>query len=141
VAELDGLGPALARIVAEGASAPGRICRACLAVLPVTRAAVTVMTSADRQEPVRASDDVASHLDEMQFSLGEGRCVEAFTAGRPVLMTDLAELSGHRWPMFADAAAADGPGAVRAAAAGRRDRSSACSTFIGTNQACWHPTS
>jgi putative methionine-R-sulfoxide reductase with GAF domain len=105
VVELGGLGPALARIVAEGGvAAPGRICQACLAVLPVTRAAVTVMTSADRQEPVWASDDVASHLDELQFSLGEGPCVEAFTEGRPVLVPDLAELTGHRWPMFADAA-------------------------------------
>jgi putative methionine-R-sulfoxide reductase with GAF domain len=105
VVELGGLGPALARIVAEGGvAAPGRICRACLAVLPVTRAAVTVMTSADRQEPVWASDDVASHLDELQFSLGEGPCVEAFTEGRPVLVPDLAKLTGHRWPMFADAA-------------------------------------
>jgi hypothetical protein len=47
---------------------------------------------------------VASHLDELQFSLGEGPCVEAFTEGRPVLVPDLAELTGHRWPMFADAA-------------------------------------
>ena len=103
--EPDGLGPALARIVAQGgASAPGRICRACLAVLPVTRAAVTVMAGADRQEPIWASDEVAIHLDQMQFSLGEGPCVEAFTEGRPVLVPDLAELGGHRWPMFADAA-------------------------------------
>jgi GAF domain-containing protein len=104
VVEPGGLGPALARIVAEGGvAAPGRICRACLAVLPVTRAAVTVMASADRQEPIWASDEVASHLDEMQFSLGEGPCVEAFTAGRPVLVPNLAELGGHRWPMFANA--------------------------------------
>jgi hypothetical protein len=105
MAELDGLARALARIVAEGGpSAPGRICRACLAVLPVTRAAVTVMAGADRQEPIWASDEVAGHLDEMQFRLGEGPCVEAFTAGRPVLVPDLAELSDHRWPVFAAAA-------------------------------------
>jgi GAF domain len=105
VAEPDGLGPALARIVAEGgASAPGRICRACLAVLPVTRAAVTVMAGVDRQEPIWASDGVASHLDEMQFRLGEGPCVEAFTERRPVLVPDLAALGDHRWPMFAGAA-------------------------------------
>jgi hypothetical protein len=105
MAELDGLALALARIVAEGgASAPGRICRACLAVLPVTRAAVTVMAGADRQEPIWASDEIASHLDEMQFRLGEGPCVEAFTEGRPVLVPDLAELRGHRWPVFAAAA-------------------------------------
>jgi hypothetical protein len=105
VAEPAGLGPALARIVAEGGpSAPARICRACLAVLPVTRAAVTVMAGADRQEPIWASDGVASHLDEMQFSLGEGPCVEAFTERRPVLVPDLAALGDHRWPMFAAAA-------------------------------------
>jgi hypothetical protein len=105
MAELDGLARALARIVAEGGpSAPGRICRACLAVLPVTRAAVTVMASADRQEPIWASDEVAGHLDEVQFSLGEGPCVEAFTEGRPVLVPDLAALVDSRWPMFAAAA-------------------------------------
>ena len=87
-----------------GAAAPGRICEACLAALPVTRAAVTMMASADRQEPIWASDDVAGDLDELQFSLGEGPCVEAFTEGRPVLVPDLAELTGHRWPMFAAAA-------------------------------------
>jgi len=104
-AELAGLARALAGIVAEGgASAPGRICQACLAVLPVTRAAVTVMAGVDRQEPIWASDEVASHLDALQFGLGEGPCVEAFSEGHPVLVADLAEFTARRWPMFADAA-------------------------------------
>jgi GAF domain-containing protein len=105
VVDVAGLDQALARIVGEGgAAAPGQICRACLAVLPVTRAAVTLMTSADCQEPIWASDEVASHLDSLQFGLGEGPCVEAFTEGRPVLVPDIDQLTDHRWPMFADAA-------------------------------------
>jgi hypothetical protein len=95
----------LAEIVAEGGTAaPRRICEACIAVLPVSRAAVTMMAGPDRQEPVFASDSIAAHLDELQFRLGEGPCVEAFTDRRPVLVPDLAEVSGSRWPVFAAAA-------------------------------------
>ncbi|WP_214369266.1 GAF domain-containing protein [Pseudonocardia sp. H11422] len=46
---------------------------------------------------------MARDLDELQFSLGEGPCVEAFTERRPVLVADLAALTDHRWPMVAAA--------------------------------------
>ena len=95
----------LAEIVADGGTAaPRRICEACIALLPVSRAAVTMMAGPDRQEPIFATDEVAAHLDEMQFRLGEGPCVEAFTERRPVLVPDLAELTDSRWPVFAAAA-------------------------------------
>jgi hypothetical protein len=95
----------LAEIVAEGGTtAPQRICEACISMLPVSRAAVTMMAGPDRQEPIFASDDIAAHLDEMQFRLGEGPCVEAFTERRPVLVPDLAEHTDNRWPVFAAAA-------------------------------------
>jgi hypothetical protein len=105
VAEPAGLTQMLAEIVAEGGTAaPQRICEACIATLPVSRAAVTMMAGPDRQEPVFASDAIAAHLDEMQFRLGEGPCVEAFTERRPVLVPDLAELTDSRWPIFTAAA-------------------------------------
>ncbi len=63
-----------------------------------------MMAGPDRQEPIFASDAIAAHLDEMQFRLGEGPCVEAFTERRPVLVPDLAEVSDSRWPVFAAAA-------------------------------------
>jgi GAF domain-containing protein len=101
----DGLTQMLAEIVAEGGrAAPQRICEACIAMLPVSRAAVTMMAGPDRQEPIYASDATAAHLDEMQFRLGEGPCVEASTEGRPVLVPDLAEVTDSRWPIFAAAA-------------------------------------
>jgi hypothetical protein len=105
VAEAAGLAQMLAEIVAEGGTAaPRRICEACIAMLPVSRAAVTMMAGPDRQEPIFASDAIAAHLDEMQFRLGEGPCIEAITQRRPVLVPDLAELADSRWPVFAAAA-------------------------------------
>src|SRR2546429_7438568 len=44
--------------------------------LPICGAAITLMTGPDAQEPVYASDAVVSRLDALQFSLGEGPCVE-----------------------------------------------------------------
>lgn len=92
---------ALASIVAEGGdSAPLRVCQACVRELPVDGVAITLMTDADHQEPICASDQVASEIEELQFSLGEGPCLEAFGSGRPVLIPDLADTVDHRWPMF-----------------------------------------
>ena len=91
-------------VVAGGTDAPQRICEACVAALPVDRAALTLMSGADRQQPLWASDTVARALDELQFSLGEGPCVEAFVGRRPVLVPDLTETGDDRWPMFAAAA-------------------------------------
>jgi GAF domain-containing protein len=59
---------------------------------------------ADQQEPLWASDEVARKLDDLQFSLGEGPCVEAFVDRRPVLVADLTEHAHSRWPVFATAA-------------------------------------
>jgi len=103
--ELQALEQVLSEIVAEGgADAPRRICEACVAALPLDRAALTLMTKADQQEPLWASDDVARELDELQFSLGEGPCVEAFVSRRPVLVADLTEHGHALWPVFAAAA-------------------------------------
>jgi GAF domain-containing protein len=43
-------------------------------------------------------------LEELQFSLGEGACVEAAVTGRPVLVADLHDTTEvSRWPIFAAA--------------------------------------
>jgi hypothetical protein len=103
--ELVALERLLGDIVAEGgADAPQRICEACVATLPLDRAALTLMTRPDQQEPLWATDDVARELDELQFSLGEGPCMQAFLDRRPVLVADLAEQGHFPWPVFAAAA-------------------------------------
>ncbi|WP_433786444.1 GAF domain-containing protein [Actinomycetospora sp. CA-101289] len=103
------LSQALAAAVASNdPDAPLAVCRACVAWLPVTGAALTVMAGPDRQEPVCATDDVSARIDELQFSLGDGPCVESFSTGRAVLVPDIADPHERRWPVFAAAAADTG---------------------------------
>jgi hypothetical protein len=97
----DALTRTLTSILVEGGDeAPLRICRACVTELPVDGAAITLMTAVGHQELVCASDRVVSQIDELQFRLGEGPCVEAFASGCPVLIPDVNDTIDQRWPMF-----------------------------------------
>ncbi len=103
------LSQALTTAVASGApDAPLAVCRACVAWLPMTGAAITMMASPESQELVCATDDAAARIDELQFSLGDGPCVESFTTGRAVLVPDITDPSDHRWPVFTTAVAETG---------------------------------
>ena len=89
----------------SGVYAVGRVCRACVRLLPLDGAAVSVMAAAGHREIVYASDAVSAALAELQFSLGEGPCFEAYVLGGPVLVPDLAAGLPPAWPMFAAEAA------------------------------------
>ena len=102
--EQPGFEQGLAAALAEGgARAAQRICELCVGALPVTGASITAMLSPHLQNPVWASDEVAARIDELQFRLSEGPCVEAFTSGAPVLVADIAEGVHDKWPVFAAA--------------------------------------
>jgi hypothetical protein len=105
VDDLPGFETALTSLVLDaGPEAPRRIVELCLERLPLTGAGVTVMSDADHQQPVWASDAVAARIDELQFRLAEGPCVEAFTMRRSVIVADISDTRDGRWPMFAAAA-------------------------------------
>ncbi|MBW0101300.1 GAF domain-containing protein [Pseudonocardia sp. KRD291] len=100
---------ALATAVAVGGSAAAlAVCRAVVSWVPMTGAAITLMSGPDGQEPVCATDAGAARIDELQFDLGDGPCVESFTTGRAVLVSDITDGADARWPVFAAAAAATG---------------------------------
>ena len=46
------------------------------------------------------TDDISKVVEELQYALGEGPCVDAHQLGRPVLEPDLAEPSTPRWAAF-----------------------------------------
>ncbi|MEV4049762.1 GAF domain-containing protein [Amycolatopsis sp. NPDC049688] len=89
----------------NGVDVVGRVCRACVHLLPVDGAAVSVMVEAGHREIVYASDPVSTALAELQFSLGEGPCFEAYVNGGPVLVPDLVAEPPAAWPVFAAEAA------------------------------------
>jgi hypothetical protein len=89
----------------DPAASVEQICEIAVRMVPVTGAAVSVMSDVNTREIVYSSDDVATELEELQFGLGEGPCVAAFHTGRPVLVADLHSPSDPRWPMFTAAAA------------------------------------
>jgi GAF domain-containing protein len=59
-----------------------------------------------------ASDPDCEALEELQFTLGEGPCIDAFSLRRPVLEPDLASASAGRWPGYRAAAQEAGVRAV-----------------------------
>ena len=106
---------ALAQAAAERGRQPQRICQLCVDLLDVEGAGISMVTQAGNRGAVCATDDVAATIEELQFSLGVGPCVDAVNAGRPVLIPDLdhpATIDVERWPAFMTAAAEAGIRAV-----------------------------
>jgi hypothetical protein len=82
-------------------SLPSRLCAACLSALPVSGVGVALMTVDGPSGVVlAATDERARQLEELQFALGEGPCVEASGSGRPVLEPDLVAAGSPRWSRF-----------------------------------------
>lgn len=90
--------------MATGSSAmsalPQRLVVACALELPITGAAIVLMTDSGPAGTVAATDGPAAIMEELQFTLGEGPCVDSSTTGRPVLQADLASSGPRRWPGF-----------------------------------------
>jgi hypothetical protein len=86
------------RVLAE------RICQAAAEGLEVDGAAISLLTASTLRETLYATDATAELLEDLQFSLGEGPCVDAATSGGPVLIADLNDpAQTSRWPMYAAA--------------------------------------
>ena len=113
MAELGTVTRALLRIARDGTddrTLAGRICRACVDGLDVDGAAISVLTASTSRETLWATDTIAEMLEDLQFTLNEGACMEAADTGRPVLVADLRESAETaQWPIFAAAVAEQTP--------------------------------
>jgi len=98
---------AVAEAGAGGAPTPSGLCVACVEVLGVAGAGITLMDPS-KAAAGYASDPATQRLEELQFGLGEGPTVEAYTAGTPVVEPDLAGIGPARWVGFCPAAVAAG---------------------------------
>ncbi len=95
---------AIARDVGSDRALAEQFCQACVLGLDVDGAAISLLTASTSRETLCATDATAELLEDLQFSLGEGACMEAALTGRPVLVPDLHHSTEtNRWPIFAAA--------------------------------------
>ncbi|MEV0454966.1 GAF and ANTAR domain-containing protein [Catellatospora methionotrophica] len=89
-----------------------RLCVAARRALSASGAGLTVMAGGELRGVTAASDTATERLEELQLTLGEGPCMDAYASMRPVLIPDLADGALARWPVYAPAAHAAGVRAV-----------------------------
>jgi hypothetical protein len=100
----------------DGHSArPLRICQQCVQTLAVDGAGIAMVTLSGNRGVVCSTNEVAARIEDLQFTLGEGPCVDAVKEAAPVLVPDLhdpQDLAVERWPAFLAGAVAAGVSAV-----------------------------
>ena len=99
-------------------------------------AGIMLMTGDVPRGSLCSSNDVSALIEDLQFTLGEGPCIDAYQLDRPVLEPDLADPDTARWLAFSPPAAAGRrPRRVRISGAGRRRRGWVRSTSTATGRA------
>ena len=97
---------AIARDTKDDRVLAAEICRACVQGLDIDGAAISLLTASALRETVAASDATADLLEDLQFGLGEGACIDAAMSRRPVLVPDMHDpAQTARWPVYAAAVA------------------------------------
>lgn len=100
----------------DGATGPvrplRRLCLAAARALPASGVGVSVMVGDGVQATAAASDEKSVLIEDLQFTLGEGPCLDAFATRRPVLTPQLTGGALDRWPMYTPAAHGHGVRAV-----------------------------
>ncbi|WP_307831088.1 GAF and ANTAR domain-containing protein [Nucisporomicrobium flavum] len=110
------------RMVADEPARPGdgpgvagelrRLCSAAGRTLSASGAGVSVLAGDGMRGVAAVSEPAFEPLEELQFSLGEGPCLDAFASRQPVLVPDLSEGAMGRWPGYAPALHDNGVRAV-----------------------------
>lgn len=85
---------------AEGGFTTTRLCQECADVTGVTGAGIMLMTGDVARGSVCSTDTVSAFMEQLQYDLGEGPCVDAYRQDRPVSEPDLADPDRSRWLAF-----------------------------------------
>jgi hypothetical protein len=104
----------LAQLSAGGDPAPGaaRLCAVCADVAAMSGAGIMLMSGDVPGGSVCTTNEVSALIEDLQYTLGEGPCVEAYQQDRPVLEPDLADPGTPRWFAFTPPAVKAGARAV-----------------------------
>lgn len=81
-----------------------RACAAAVQVLSLSGAGLSLIADGELRGTAGVSEPGVELVQELQLTLGQGPCVDAWASGEPVLEPDLAEPAAVRWPAFTEAA-------------------------------------
>jgi ANTAR domain/GAF domain len=84
----------------RGVEAADRLCEACVVLLRVDAAAISLVFDGANSGTLGSSGAPARRYDELQFTLGEGPCLDAVNRRIPVVVVDLADAGEARWPAY-----------------------------------------
>ncbi len=110
-------GTRLRRILAELSEGSGgwpaaRLCEVCPRIAGVNGAGVMLMSGDVPRGSICTSDDVSHLIEDLQYTLGEGPCVDAYRQDTVVNEPDLADSDTPRWFAFTPPALQAGVRAV-----------------------------
>ena len=77
-----------------------RLCAVCRGIVDVSGAGVMLMSGDMPRGSLCTTDDVSQRIEELQYTLGEGPCVDAYQQDKVVAEPDLAAPVTPRWPAF-----------------------------------------
>lgn len=97
---------------ADGTWSSERLCAVCPEIVGVSGAAVMLMSGDLPSGSLGVTDQVSQLIEDLQYTLGEGPCVDAYQHDAVVAEPDLAQPVTSRWPAFTPAALRGGVRAV-----------------------------
>ena len=89
-----------------------RLCAVCPSIAGVDGAGIMLMSGDIPRGSLCTTDEVSQLIEELQYTLGEGPCVDAYQQGRVVAEPDLADPVTRRWLAFTPPALRAGARAV-----------------------------
>jgi hypothetical protein len=87
----------------RGVDAADRLCEACVMLFDIDAAAISLVFDGANSGTLGSSGAPARTYDELQFTLGEGPCLDSITLRIPILVADLADTIDARWPIYGPA--------------------------------------
>ena len=104
----------LGRFVRAGKLLPEtvRLCEVCAEMTAMSGAGIMLVAEGTSRGSICTTNSVSETIEELQFALGEGPCIDACREDRPVLEPDLVSPVMNRWFAFTPLAIAAGARAV-----------------------------
>jgi GAF domain-containing protein len=96
----------------DGQPSTTRLCVACAAITEMTGAGIMLIAEGFPHGSICTSDAVSAVIEELQFTLGEGPCIDAHREQRPVTEPNLAAPAVRRWASFTPPALSSGVRAI-----------------------------